>query len=241
MAAHYDELMRAVPYDMWAGYYRLLLAQGGHDPDTVLDVCCGTGSVAELLADAGYEVTGIDLSPDMIAVAQAKEVFQPRGVTYLVADATNFDLGRTFDAAYSFFDSLNYITSHDGLRAALRRVAAHLKPGGTFIFDLNTEYAFTAELFTQEDKRKRSKLHYEWKGQYDKSTRLIHVDMRFWRDGEEFREVHVQRAHAMDEIIEGLRDAGFAHLRTYDSYTLDEPDAKSDRIHLVAVLGTEEA
>lgn len=237
IAAHYDILMANVPYDMWAGYYRLLLTQHGVDPDRLLDVCCGTGTVAEIMSDAGYEVTGFDLSEDMIAVARAKEAEQGRGIEYFVADARVFDLGRQFESAYSFFDSLNYISELEGLREAIARVGAHLEPGASFVFDVNTEYAFEQRMFDQRDQRKNAKIRYEWTGTYDPENRVISVDMKFWKDGQEFTETHIQRAHSDHEIKAALRDGGFDWVRSYDSYTLDPPNKQSDRVHYYAIKG----
>lgn len=229
--------MANVPYDMWAGYYRLLLSQEGADPDTLLDVCCGTGTVAEYMAEAGYQVTGFDLSPEMIEVAKQKEEERGLGIKYFVADAAEVDLGEAFEGAYSFFDSLNYIADLERFRMAVARVGAHLGPQGTFVFDVNTAYAFEQQMFDQSDKRKRALIQYEWSGDYDPETRIIKVNMTFWRDGEEFHETHVQRAHSNGEIKDALRDAGFNWVRTYDSYTLDAPNKQSDRVHYVAMKG----
>ncbi len=236
IAPHYDLLMANVPYDMWAGYYRLLLTREGLDPDSLLDVCCGTGSVAELMADAGYEVWGVDLAEPMVAEARRKELEFRRGVHYVVADATQMDLGRTFQAAYSFFDSLNYIATLEGMEAAVQRVAAHLEPGGSFVFDVNTEYAFLQKMFDQHDMRKRAPIQYQWQGDYDQASKIIRVSMDFNRDGTSFHETHVQRAHSDQEIRQALAKAGFQSVTAYDSYTLDRPKKDSDRVHYVALL-----
>ncbi len=235
IAPHYDLLMANVPYDMWVGYYRLLLSSLELDPDTLLDVCCGTGTVAEFLMDAGYEVTGFDISAGMIEAARGKAAAKKLPISYTVDDATTFDLGKTFEGAYSFFDSLNYITDPVDLRKALHRVSAHLEPGGSFCFDLNTAYAFEAQLFDQEELRSKAPIRYLWKGEYDPGTRLIEVQMSFWRGQEELKEVHHQRAHPIEEVKEGLMDAGFDEIHVYDSYTLDPPRKKSDRVHFMAV------
>lgn len=237
IAPHYDVLMANVPYDMWAGYYRLLLTTLDADPDRLLDVCCGTGSVSELMAEAGYQVTGFDLSEAMISEARRKETEFGRGIRYEVADACDFELAETFEGAYSFFDSLNYIASLDGLRQAISRVGAHLEPGGSFIFDVNTSYAFETRMFDQSDMRKRSLIKYDWTGDYDLESRMIKVKMKFWRNEQEFTETHIQRAHSDDEIKDALRDGGFDWVRVYDSYTLDPPDSESDRVHYVALKG----
>ncbi len=231
IAPHYDLLMSNVPYDMWAGYYQLLLAQVGASPKTLLDVCCGTGAVAELLAKEGYQVTGFDLSREMIEAARAKG----SGIEYFVADASEVDLGRTFDAAYSFFDSLNYITEPERLGMAVKRVAAHLPEGGTFVFDVNTAYAFERRMFDQTDMKKSTRLKYKWVGDYDRAAKIIRVQMDFWLDGRPFSEVHVQRAYSDDEIRSFLSEAGFSVERVFESYTLDHPGKTSDRLHYVAV------
>jgi ubiquinone/menaquinone biosynthesis C-methylase UbiE len=235
VAPYYDELMSEVPYDMWVGYYQLLLTQIGAKPRTLLDVCCGTGNVAELLADEGCEVTGFDVSRAMIVQARKKAKEHGRPIQYHVADAAKLKLGRTFDAAYSFFDSLNYITDLGKLRAAVQRVSDHLGAGGTFVFDVNTEYAFEHKLFDQQDMRRKTRLKYKWRGTYSKATRLIKVRMQFWFEDNEFTETHVQRAHSDEELRELLEGAGFEVAHVYESYTLDRPRATSDRLHYVAI------
>lgn len=236
VAPHYDVLMSAVPYRMWAGYYQLLLAQQGISPKRLLDVCCGTGTLAQMFAAEGYEVVGVDLSEPMIVEARAKALKRGLNIRYEVGDAANFRLETTFEGAYSFFDSLNYITEPKHLREAIVNVAKHIEPGGSFIFDLNTAYAFEERMFDQTDLRKKARIQYDWRGEYDQSTRIIEVHMNFWRDGERFTECHVQRAHTDEEVREFLQLAGFENVRCFDSYTLDPPREKSDRVHYAAIL-----
>ncbi|MBS1723793.1 MAG: methyltransferase domain-containing protein [Armatimonadetes bacterium] len=237
IAEHYDVLMSHVPYDMWVGYYQLLLAQMDVNPRKLLDVCCGTGLVAELLAQEGYEVTGFDLSEPMVQQARAKAAKLGLPLRYEVADAATVDLGETFAGAYSFFDSLNYITEPTSLSKAIGRVARHLEPGGTFVFDVNTAYAFEQRMFDQRERSPKAPIRYKWEGDYDPKSRIIRVSMEFERDGHHFQETHVQRAHTQEEIVQFLNDAGFEEVRAYDSYTLDPPRAKSDRLHYTARRG----
>ncbi|HXH61135.1 MAG TPA: methyltransferase domain-containing protein [Fimbriimonadaceae bacterium] len=235
IAPYYDRLMAQVPYEMWAGYYRLLLAQSGASPETLLDVCCGTGTLAEVLTKDGFTVTGFDLSAPMIEVARRKAAESKLDIEYHVADAAKLDLDRTFDAAYSFFDSLNYIIEPERLQSAIKRVAAHLVPGSTFIFDINTAFAFENKMFDQQDMRRATKLKYKWVGDYDADTRLIQVHMDFWHEGEKFHETHVQRAYTDEELRAMLHAAGLQVERVFDSYTLDPPRKRSDRLHYVTL------
>ncbi len=235
VAPFYDDLMKGVPYAMWTSYYLLLLAHQDAHPKTMLDVACGTGTMCEMLTAQGFRVTGIDLSEAMIEEAKRKAAKKKLAIDYLVADASTFKLGRRFDAALSFFDSLNNILDPADLQSAFCRVAEHLEPGGSWIFDLNTAYAFDMDLFDQENLRANAKLRYLWKGDWNPQTRIITVDMLFWRGEEEFHEVHRQRAYEEDEVREMLKKAGFGDIHSFHSYTLNPPRQKSDRIHYTAI------
>ena len=235
VAPFYDELMESVPYRMWVSYLLLLLSQQDVHPKRILDVCCGTGTMCELLDSEGFQMAGIDLSAPMIERAREKAAHSFKKIRYECMDASKFELGETFGAAYSFFDSLNYITDPERLRSAIKQVAKHIDPGGSFIFDLNTAYAFEAKLFDQRNNRPNAKVKYDWHGDWDPDSRIITVHMKFWKNGQELYEEHVQRAHSDEEIRQFLREAAFGDIRVYDSYTLNPPRAKSDRVHYSAI------
>lgn len=234
IAPYYDELMRPVPYRMWSSYYLLLLAHQQCKPRSVLDVCCGTGTMCELLTREGFDLTGFDLSPAMIDRAREKAAQHGHPIRYEVADAAEFQLDAQFDAAFSFFDSLNNIIEPKRLAQAIARVYEHLVPGGSFIFDLNTAYAFEQQMFDQKNLSPKAKLRYQWTGDYDPDSRIIQVAMTFWRGGERFEEVHIQRAYSEEEIRGMLADAGFEGVRVFTSYTLNPPRYTSDRLHYLA-------
>jgi len=104
----------------------------------ILDVCCGTGYLAALLAEKGYRVAGIDASREMIAFARARVPT----AEFQVAAATDFRIAPRCDAAVSTFDSINHILDPDGLRRAFRNIAASLKRGAPFVFDVLLEEAY---------------------------------------------------------------------------------------------------
>ena len=193
--------------------------------------------MCEMLTNEDCELSGFDLSQSMIDTARVKAKRKKLNIRYECQDAASFEMGETYDAAYSFFDSLNYITDTDQLRSAIKQVAKHLRPGGSFIFDLNTAYAFEADLFTQEDMKEKSKVRYKWVSDWNPETRIIKVQMRFWYEGDEYEEVHIQRAHTDEEIRSYLEEAGFQDTQAFHSYSLNKPRAKSDRIHYATRLG----
>jgi ubiquinone/menaquinone biosynthesis C-methylase UbiE len=235
VAPYYDDLMSTVPYRMWVAYYLLLLSQQDAHPKTILDVCCGTGNMCELLHDEGFTMSGVDLSPRMIEEAKRKAKENDLPIDYWCMDASNFELNRTFDAALSFYDSLNNIIDASALQKAFHRVAAHVKPGGSWIFDMNTAYAFEQRMFDQQNLKPSADLRYKWIGDWDPASRIITVHMSFWDKEREFKETHVQRAYDEFQIREMLAKAGFTDVFSYHSYTLDPPRKKSDRIHFTAI------
>jgi ubiquinone/menaquinone biosynthesis C-methylase UbiE len=217
---------------MWLSYLKLLWAKVGTEPKRVLEVCCGTGRLSRMLHAEGIKVAGIDLSPEMIREAKR---LSSKEIRFEAQDAAEMKLGEQYEAAFSFFDSFNYIT--DPLRCALaiRRTAEHLKAGASFVFDLNTAYAFEQRMFDQEDMKSKTKVRHKWKSKYNPDTRMCTVEMRFWARDKQFTETHVQRAHSPEEIGDWMASAGFRDVKCFDSYTLDPPRGRSDRIHVIGI------
>jgi SAM-dependent methyltransferase len=236
IADYYDDLMAGVPYRLWVDYLEELLKGINFHPRTVLDVACGTGSVSEIIADRGYQVTGVDLSAGMIEVARQKAEKNESGVDYHVQDAAELSLGRQFDLAISLFDSLNYITDEDHLAKAIKRVGEHVVEGGYFIFDVNTEYALSHGFFNQSNLG--SYPRYVWSSSFDRSTRICTVKMVFevldHGAARQFTEVHRQKAYRLDELDSMLRDAGFETVARYHAYKFRQPTRRSDRVFFVA-------
>lgn len=240
IAPLYDELMYGVPYEEWVQYLHRIFREWKVQARSVLDLACGTGNVAQILAKEGLEVTGVDIAPEMIAAARQKSAEQNLRIPYYVQDAAELDLpNRPFDACVSLFDSLNYIVAPARLAAAIQRVALHLAPGGVFIFDLNSEYALANGFFAQDNLGTNARLRYDWDSDYFPEQRLCRVTMKFWYREDNgldrtFDEVHWQYAYREQEIREMLAAADFREIHTYQAYTLRPTHRTSDRIFYVA-------
>lgn len=102
---------------------------------TVLDLGCGTGGHALLLAERGYSVTGADRSSEMLAVLKRKAIEKKLNVPVISSAVQQLQVGRTFDACVSLFAVLCYQHSNSEVEEFLRAVARHSNPGGIFIFD----------------------------------------------------------------------------------------------------------
>ncbi|MDE2868899.1 MAG: class I SAM-dependent methyltransferase [Chloroflexota bacterium] len=109
-------------------------------PRRLIDLACGTGTHSVLQGHGGTRVIGVDLSPAMLRQAQIRAA--GRSITFVQADMRTFDAHKPVDAVTCLYASLNHLLDPGDLTRTFTRVAAHLRPGGVFIFDLNSERAF---------------------------------------------------------------------------------------------------
>jgi SAM-dependent methyltransferase len=236
VAPYYDQLMQGVPYEKWVQYLEQLIRRFQVEVHTVLDLACGTGNVSEILANRGYTVWGVDISSHMIQAAMEKAKRCRLPIHYEVQDASSLSLSNTnFDLCVCLFDSLNYILDPHNLALTFQNVYDHLRPGGLFIFDINSYYALENGFFDQDNMLDDEPLKYIWKSSFDSSTKTCSVHMRFIikdHDGKEtvFYETHFQHAYGFTEILNMLDSSGFQNIQSFHRYTLRPVNAYSDRI-----------
>lgn len=131
-SAHlYDLVYGFKDYEQEARDLVAVVRERNPEASSLLDVACGTGEHLRLVRSAFEYVEGVDVEPDMLAVARAKLP----DVVCTQADMRTFDLGRTFDAVTCLFSSVGYMADAGELRAAVARMAAHLAPGGVLVID----------------------------------------------------------------------------------------------------------
>jgi SAM-dependent methyltransferase len=136
LARFYDAVYAEKDYAAEAGYVAGLLDTHGSGCRDLLELGAGTGRLAVELARRGRRVVGIDASPDMTALAnERRQQLSMDGIAFSTADATTYRANRRFDAVIACFHVLNYMATPQALSAAFATAAAHLAPGGLFLFD----------------------------------------------------------------------------------------------------------
>jgi len=130
-ARYYDLVNRDKDYLGEARYVAALIERYGPGPCALLDIGCGTGRHAELLADEGYDVVGLDRAEAMVERARARRP----DLVFHTGDIGDFKLERRFGAVSALFHVFSYLTEEAQLRAALENIRAHLEPCGLLIFD----------------------------------------------------------------------------------------------------------
>lgn len=207
----------------------------------IVDWGCGDGAAAVLLAEAGWQVVGIDRSQPMLALARRRP--QPPGIVWRAGDLCREavpPVDEPGDVATAFYDTLNYLTTSEDLRVGWRTLARSVRPGGFVIADLNTPYEYETA----------------WRGQYeitaDTEDLLVINHLRYaadigiatgriswfvresesdlWQHGSE---THRQRAHSDDEIIAAIEGAGLELAGRYTARN-EPPQPTTTRLIYVA-------
>ncbi len=229
----YDTFMDEVPYDEWAGFLIGELKTNGIEDGLVLDLGCGTGQITRRLSMAGYDMIGVDMSADMLQIAQERK--GSCDILYLMQDMREFELYGTVRAVISTCDSLNYITDEEDLLKVFRLVNNYLDPGGLFLFDMNSEAYYAQECADNTFAESRDECSFIWENSYDAGERINEYDLTLFLrnpDGlyERFLETHRERAWRFDEICDLLKMAGLQAENAFEAYTGRPLDGNTDRI-----------
>ena len=267
-AYSYDMFMDNVPYDEWAEYLHGLLIENGVKDGIVCELGCGTGKMTRKLRDFGYDMIGIDLSQEMLQIAIEQES-TPAGkkksantttqkerkskknsgnesgeILYLNQDMREFELYGSVAAVVSVCDSMNYITEKEDLMKVFKLVNNYLDPGGTFIFDMNTQYYYRKRLGEQTICDNRDEGSLIWENYYDAETKINEFDITIYirrnsdkklvNGYERFEETHYQRAYNISEVKGLLKKAGLTDLKAYEVLTKDEPGKCTERVYFVS-------
>ena len=161
----YDLFMDNVPYEQWSAFLCRILKKYGIEDGPVLDLGCGTGKLTRLMAKAGYDMTGVDSSAEMLQIALSQTGEEE--ILYLLQEMQELDLDGCVRAVYSACDCINYVLDEEELQEAFARVYEHLETGGVFLFDMNTDYKYTQLLGENTFAESREDGSFIWENYYD--------------------------------------------------------------------------
>ena len=235
----YDMFQDNVDYQTWGQWLKQQLEAQGITNGLVLDLGCGTGTMTEILAEAGYDMIGVDNSGEMLAEAMEKRVESGHDILYLLQDMQEFELYGTVRAVVSVCDSLNYITEEEELEHVFALVNNYLDPQGIFLFDMNTVYKYQTMIGNTTIAENRDEGSFIWENSYDRENALNVYELALFlprEDGlyEKSEEVHCQKAYPQEEIETLIKEAGMELLAVYDAYTLNPATEDSERLFFVA-------
>ena len=233
LAASYDGLMADGAYRRRAAFLERRLRKSPIPVETVLDLACGTGTIACLLAEKGYAVIATDGSGEMLTQAAAKAAVLDRPPLFLHQAMPRLRLAQPADAVVSTLDSLNYLTAERDLKETFRHVRRWLKPGGLFLFDVNTPYKLRrmdGQLYMDETEESFC----VWRTFFSEKKQICtyQVDLFRLRPGgawDRSFEEHRERAWSEAFLREALGGAGFSSVHLTGDLTDKPPRLNEDR------------
>ncbi len=209
----------------------------------ILDLACGTGTLALMLASEGHEVLGLDLSAAMLAQARAKAGYvETTGrVDFVQGDMRHLAKllpPEQFGLVTSVYDSLNYLLSEEDLLACFQGIAHVLQAGGLFFGDMNTAYFLEHEWAPDEILEQTGYVQI-CRSSFDPQrcqmtmmlTGFVGNDQRGY---ERFDELHAERAYPVATVTALLQQAGLDFEAVYECFTFDEPGPRAHRTVWVA-------
>ncbi|MDU7114453.1 MAG: class I SAM-dependent methyltransferase [Peptoniphilus harei] len=233
-AYFYDKLMYDLDYEKIYKFIREVLGKKSLEPELILEMACGTGGLTEKLA-RDYKIHAFDLSDDMLSVCENK--IRNKNLKLFKQNMVGFSAPASYDAIFSVGDSLNYVTDVKDFEAAIKSSYDHLKDGGIFIFDLNTEYKFKNIPPVTVDEVED--VLYLWENIYDEEEKLNTYGVNFFRnikdnDYKRFYEEHLERAYDLTFVKNLLEETGFKDIEVYDDYEFKEVSEETSRYTFIA-------
>ena len=239
LGAFYDRLMPQTDYEARADYLLALFARFGTQPNSVLDLACGTGEMTKTLAKRGYDMTGVDASADMLMEARDKvDGFTP-SVLLLQQDMRELDLRDTVDGAICLQDSLSHLLKTAEIEAVFARLRLFVAPGGLVLFDVNTPYKHREILGNNDFILETDGLVCNWQNLYTDKTGIVDMQLDFFEEQPDgcyarYTDRVCERAYALKTWKTMLEKSGFALCAVFADGTFDTPADDCERWMLVA-------
>lgn len=236
----YDSINSDIDYAAWADFFEKILdREAKARPELVLDLGCGTGKMTLELSSRGYDMTGIDYSPDMLDVARDAAEEQGADVLWLCQDMREFELYGTVDLTVSCLDCINHLTRPSDVEKTFKLVHNYLIPDGLFIFDINGKYKFENIYADRSYVMEEQGGVCIWQNNYDEKKKICDFyitlfeecdDGRYERYDEEQRE----RMYTLSEMKRMLEKSNLEFIGAYSDFEFTEATDEDERIYIVA-------
>ena len=237
-AEFYDRLTGNVNYAAYARRIDSLIKRYRPESKSIVELACGTMSLGLELAARSFDVLGLDISDDMLKCAEEKMLRCEYSAKVARQDMREIVLPHPADVFVCSLDGLNHLGGMDDVKKTFRAVGGNIKPGGLFIFDMNTPYKHREVLGFNTFVYELPKLYCVWQNEYRERDCSVGITLDIFADSgngysrhtEKFRET----AYPKESVIRALRECGFAVLGTFDELKSSAPTPRTERILYLA-------
>ena len=241
----YARLMDNVNYNSWADYYGRLLSVYGVRGGKVCECACGTGNLTIPMQRMGFQMTGVDLSREMLWQAAQKARKQGFAIPFVQQDMKALNLHRPMDAVIATCDGVNYLYTDEDLKSFLRAAWRAIRPGGALIFDVSTPHKLRDQLCAGLICEDMEDLTYFWENRWNARTATVEMELCFFIREEDGRyrrmeEHQKQRAWEAQELKNMMLQTGFRGICVYGDGNLNPAKDTDSRWHICATRPAEE-
>jgi SAM-dependent methyltransferase len=236
----YDSINSDIDYKAWADFFEKILdREAKARPELVLDLGCGTGKMTLELSSRGYDMTGIDYSPDMLDVARDAAEEQGADVLWLCQDMREFELYGTVDLTVSCLDCINHLTRPSDVDKTFKLVHNYLIPDGLFIFDINGKYKFENIYSDRSYVMEEDGGVCIWQNCYDEKKKICDFYITLFEECEDGRyerydEEQRERMYTLSEMKKLLEKCSLEFIGAYSDFEFKEATDDDERIYIVA-------
>ena len=236
----YDSINSDIDYKAWADFFEKILdREAKARPELVLDLGCGTGKMTLELSSRGYDMTGIDYSPDMLDVARDTAEEQGADVLWLCQDMREFELYGTVDLTVSCLDCINHLTRPSDVEKTFKLVHNYLIPDGLFVFDINGKYKFENIYADRSYVMEEDGGVCIWQNNYDEKKKICDFYITLFEECEDGRyerydEEQRERMYTLAEMKRMLEKSNLEFIGAYSDFDFTEATDMDERIYIVA-------
>lgn len=232
-ASVYDVMQYDVDYERWIEEIKNRVTNHNTSARTMLELACGTGTIGIGLSKKGFNVEALDISEDMLTVAQAKAYENNVKMKFYHQDMVSFNTKKRYDAVFCMCDGMNYVLKSSDLSKVFENIYKHLNENGILIFDISSYYKLKhvvgnhtfAETFDHEA--------YIWENQFDDATKMLEFSLTLFKEEENgyerYEELHTQHAYEIPEIL-AITNTYFDIIDILDGDTFETNQETSNRI-----------
>ncbi|MCL1854455.1 MAG: class I SAM-dependent methyltransferase [Clostridia bacterium] len=238
-ASVYDRLTADVDYPAWADFYEAMMNRYAIGHGKVCECACGTGNLTILLAKKGYQMTGVDISTDMLFEASQKARKDGAMIPFVKQDMRSLHLHRQMDAVLCTNDGVNYLPAEEDISAFFRMAYQALRLGGCLFFDLSTPHKLEHTLGDHFWGQADQDIAYLWQNHFSKNKQAVDLDLTIFVKQKDHLYLRIeehqrQYAYPSELLVNLLAGEGFSEIALYGDRTFQKPDAREKRWHIAA-------
>lgn len=240
-AYFYDELMSHAPYDQWTQLTKDVIDENGLIEPSIVDLGCGTGEITLRLTGLSKNITGVDYSAEMLAVAMNKATEQQKHINWVQQDIKELTGFKNVDLMISYCDVINYLTTTDDVDRVFKHVYHSLNNSGVFVFDIHSQEYILENFIGKTFADVSEDTAYIWDCYSGDKLGAMEHEITFFvkNQNETYKKIienHFQQVFTKDFYLESLEKAGFKDIKIRANFDLktDKLTKEVDRFFIIA-------